>query len=196
MVLIGISFFENYSVFIDVKKSFSTRSEPYLTKFRLPTFSSWFKTVFVSKTGVIREYLDPAVKVDRCAQYVNYISVAAHIASELIENLYRVFQQIQKAGVKLCIKKCQFGNHSFESLWKTISTAANASIKEWIAKLLKNLKLPSTVKTSQRCLGFVNLYRKYIPTLAQNLEPLHSLLRENVSLKLAERHKDAIFEKN
>ena len=35
-------------------------------------------------TCAIREYLDPVVRTDRRAQYVDDISVAAHTASELI----------------------------------------------------------------------------------------------------------------
>ena len=62
-------------------------------------------------TSVNGEYSDLVVKADRCAHYVD-ISVAAHTASELIENLDRVFKQIEKAGLKLSIEKCQSGKHS------------------------------------------------------------------------------------
>ena len=63
-------------------------------------------------TSVIRETLDPVVKADWCAQYVDDISVAAQTASELIYNFNRVFKQLQKAGVKLTCENCQFGKLS------------------------------------------------------------------------------------
>ena len=42
-------------------------------------------------TSVIRDYLDPVVKADWCAQYVDGIALSADTSSELIENLDLVF---------------------------------------------------------------------------------------------------------
>ena len=60
-------------------------------------------------TRVIREYLDPLVKADWCAQYVDDIGIAAHTPEELITNLELVFQQLDKAGLQLSMGKCEFG---------------------------------------------------------------------------------------
>ena len=57
-------------------------------------------------TSVVREYLDPLVKADRCAQYVDDIGIATDTPDELIENLQLVFQQLTKAGLKLSMNKC------------------------------------------------------------------------------------------
>ena len=43
--------------------------------------------------SVVREYLDPLVKADRFAQYVDDIGIAANTPDEVIENLELVFQQ-------------------------------------------------------------------------------------------------------
>ena len=51
-------------------------------------------------TSVFREYLDPLVKTDRCAQYVDDIGIAAQTPEELLTNLELVFQQLDKAGIK------------------------------------------------------------------------------------------------
>ena len=50
-------------------------------------------------TSVVREYLDPLVKADRCAQYVDDIGITAHKPEYLITNLELVFQQLDKAGL-------------------------------------------------------------------------------------------------
>ena len=42
-------------------------------------------------TSVIRECLDPLVKADQCAQYVDDIGIAAHTSDELITNLELLF---------------------------------------------------------------------------------------------------------
>ena len=49
----------------------------------------------------IREYLDPVIKADQCAQYVDDIGVAANTVQQLIKNLRAVFQCLRKAGLKL-----------------------------------------------------------------------------------------------
>ena len=57
--------------------------------------------------GIIRD-LDTVLKANLCAQYVDDIGVAAHTASELIENVDIVFKEIQKPSLKLSSEKCQF----------------------------------------------------------------------------------------
>ena len=125
---------------------------------------------------------------------VNENGIAVHTASELIENLELSFKQKQKAGLKLSIENSQIGDHSIRILGKTTSTAGFALIEERITKFLKNLKVPNSVKILQRFLRFLNLYRQYIPTLANRLVPLHLLLRKDVSLKSTKQYKDAIIE--
>ena len=57
-------------------------------------------------TSLVREYLDPLVKAERCAQNVDDIGIAAHTTEGLIPNLELVFQQLDKAGLKLSMGKC------------------------------------------------------------------------------------------
>ena len=48
----------------------------------------------------VREYLDPVVKADQCAQYVEFIGIAANNAAGLTRNIRAVFQSFRKAGLK------------------------------------------------------------------------------------------------
>ena len=73
-------------------------------------------------TSVVREYLDPLVKADRCAQYLDDIGIAANAPDELIENLELVFQQLSEAGLKLSMSKCEFGQQQIEYLGKSTSS--------------------------------------------------------------------------
>ena len=74
------------------------------------------------------------MRTDRFAQYVVDIGVASHAASELIENLDHVFQQIKRAWLKLSREKSQFGKQSIDIFGKTISTARIAPIEERITR--------------------------------------------------------------
>ena len=147
-------------------------------------------------TSVVREHLDPLVKADRCAQYVDDIGMAANTPDELIELLELVFQQLTKAGLKLSINKCEFGQQQIEYLGKSISSTGIAPIEKRITDYLKKIKPPNSVKILQRYLGFVNFYRSYNPRLADKTAILHELIKKDTTFKLEQRHKDVIFDLN
>ena len=72
-------------------------------------------------SGIMREYLDPVVKADQCAQYVDDIGTAATNATDLTRKIRAVFKCIRQAGLKLTIEKCHFGVRQVEFLGRTIS---------------------------------------------------------------------------
>ena len=146
--------------------------------------------------STIREYFDALVKADKCAQYVDDIGVAAHNVDELAANIEAVFQQIQKAGLKLSMSKCAFGHPKIEFLGRSITTKGIALLADRIDDFLKKLKLPTSVKSLQRYIGFVQFYRQYIPKLAEKLVPLYKLLQKDVKFAMMQVHKDAIFDIN
>ena len=61
-------------------------------------------------------YLDPVVKADQCAQYVDDIGVSANNATDLTQNIWAVFQRICNAGLKFKIEKFHFGVRQVEFL--------------------------------------------------------------------------------
>ena len=68
----------------------------------------------------MREYLDPVVKDDQCAQYVDDIGIAVKNATDFTRNIRAVFKCLHQAGLKLTIEKCHFGVRQVEFLGKTI----------------------------------------------------------------------------
>ena len=70
----------------------------------------------------MRKYLDPVVKADQCAQYVDDIGIAAKKATDLTRNIRAVLQCIRQAGLKLTIEKCHFGVRQVEFLGRIISS--------------------------------------------------------------------------
>ena len=136
------------------------------------------------------------MKKDQCVLYPDDIVVVDHTASELIENFDRVFEQTQMDALKMSFEKCQIGKHSIDFLGNTIFTAEIPAIAERLRKSLKNLKLPSSVKTLQRYIKNVTFYKQCIPRLARKMVQLHLLLRKDVPFKLSQKQKDALFEAN
>ena len=68
------------------------------------------------------EYLDPVVKGDQGAQYVDDIGIAANNATDLARNIRGVFKCFRQAGLKLTTEKCHFGVRQNEFLRRTISS--------------------------------------------------------------------------
>ena len=123
-------------------------------------------------SSFMREYLDPVVKADQCAQYVDDIGIAANNATDLNRNIRAVFQCIRKAGLKLTIEKRHFGVRQVEFLGRIISSAGVSPQAHKIQNFLNKLRFPKSKKALQRYLGFVIYYRNYIPRMAGKLNPL------------------------
>ena len=114
-------------------------------------------------SSFIREYLDPVIKADQCAQYVDDIGIAANTPQQLIKNLPAVFQCLRKAGLKLSMAKCHFGVQKVDFLARTITTTKGVPPKKQnIIKFLKKVKFPRSKKALQRYIGFLNYYRNDI----------------------------------
>ena len=123
-------------------------------------------------SSLIREYLDPIIKADQCAQYVDDIGIAATTPEQLIKNLRAVFQCLRKAGLKLSMAKCHFGVQEVDFLGLTITTKGVAPQKQTITKFLEKVKFPRSKKALQRYIGLLKYYRNYIPRLAERLTPI------------------------
>ena len=109
-------------------------------------------------SSFIREYVDPVIKADQCAQYVNDIGIAANTPEQLIKNLQALFQCLRKAGLKLSMAECHFGVQEVDYLGRTIKTNGVAPQKQKIAKILEKVKFPRSKKALQRYIGFLNYY--------------------------------------
>ena len=128
-------------------------------------------------SSFIREYLDPVIEVDQCAEYVDDIGIAANTPEQLIKNLQANFQCLRKAGLKRSIAKCHFGVQEVDFLARTIKTNGVAPQEQKIAKFLEKFKFPRSKKALQRYNGFLNYYRNYIPRLTERLTPFFQLLK-------------------
>ena len=128
-------------------------------------------------SSFIREYLDPVIKADQCAQYVDNTDIAAKTPDQLIKNLRAVFQCLRNAGHKLSMAKCHFGVQKVDLLGRTITTKGVTPQKQKIANFLEKVKFPRSKKALQRYIAFLSYYRKYILRLAERLTPFFQLLK-------------------
>ena len=107
----------------------------------VPAFSSF-----------MREYLEPVVRADQFAHYVDDIRSAANIATDLNRNIRAVFKCILHAGLKLTIEKCHSGVKRNDYLERTTSQEG-FSLQAWkIQNFLDKLRFAKSKKALQRYL--------------------------------------------
>ena len=143
-------------------------------------------------SSFMREYLDPVVKADQCAQYVDDIGIAANNVTDFTRNIRAVFKCIRQAGLKLTIEKCHFGVRQVEFLGRTISPEGISPQARKIQNFLDKLRFPKSKKALQRYLGFVNYYKNYIPIMAEKLNPFYILLKTEVPNNTTSESKETI----
>ena len=97
-----------------------------------------------ASSSFMREYLDPVVKADQCAQYVDDIGIAANNATDLTRNIRAVFKCICQAGLKLTIEKCHFEFRQLEFLGRTISPEGISPQARKIQNFLDKLRFPKS----------------------------------------------------
>ena len=138
----------------------------------------------------MREYLDPVVKADQCAQNVDDIGIAASNATDLTWNIRAVFKCIRQAGLKLTNEKCHFGVRQVEFLGRTISPEGISPQARKMQNFLDKLRFPKSKKALQRYLVFMNYYRNYIPGMAEKLHLFYKLLKTAVPINITSEFKE------
>ena len=91
----------------------------------------------------MREYSDPVIEADQCAQYADDIGIAANSPEQLTTNLRAVFKCIQNAGLKFSMAKCHFGTKEVVFLGRTVAPNAVTPQKQKITIFLEKNQLSS-----------------------------------------------------
>ena len=113
---------------------------------------------------------------------------AANIADDIIvygvnkkehdENLYAVLERIQKSGLTMNPKKCQFRLRGLTFYGHNLSADAISASEEKVAAITEASE-PKTTTEVRSFLGLVQYSAKFIPNYAQVAEPLRKLTRKN-----------------
>ena len=141
-------------------------------------------------SSLMREYLDPVVEAEHCAQYVDDIGIAASNATDPTRNIWALFHCIRQAGMKLTNEKCHFGVRQIEFLGRTSSPEGTSPQARKIQNIPDKLRSTKSKKALQRCLGFVNYYKKYIPRFGEKFNPFYKLLKTEVPINITSELKN------
>ena len=84
---------------LDSKQAWLIKAPP--RKFAKKTSTQGIGSSFCSFSSLMRDYLDPLMKTDQCAQYVDDISIAANTTEQFADNIRAVSACISEAELKL-----------------------------------------------------------------------------------------------
>ena len=110
-------------------------------------------------SSFMREYFDPVVKADQCAQFEDDIGIAANNDTDLTWNIRAVFQCIRPASLKFTIEKCHFGVRHVEFLGRAFSSQWVSPQTYKTQNFMKKLSIVKSEKALQRYLEIVNYHR-------------------------------------
>ena len=126
-------------------------------------------------SSFMHEYLDPVVKTDQCAQYVNDIGIEPNNDTDLTRNIRAVLNAFAKQDWSWRSKRAILDSDNSNSL---VELFHQNVFQRRLGKFKKNLANwdPHTKKCLQRYLGFINYYRNFIPTMAGKHNSFYKLL--------------------
>ena len=131
----------------------------------------------------MRECLDPVVKADQYAQYVDN-GIVTNVATDITRNFRAVFKCLCQTELKLTVEQCHLGVRQVGFLGRTISPEGISPQAQKIQNFQDKLRFPKSKKLLQRYLGFVNYYRNYIPRVTDKPNLFYKLLKTEVPINI------------
>nr|XP_054924330.1 uncharacterized protein K02A2.6-like [Dermacentor andersoni] len=118
--------------------------------------------------------------LDRCPGvlfYIDDVIIFGKTAEQHLSNLKTVLQKIKNAGLKLN-NKCLFDVPELAFLGHKVTARGISPLPEKVDSIA-NTPVPTDVAALRSFLGLVEYYSKFVPHLAQVVEPMRVLLRKN-----------------
>ena len=143
-------------------------------------------------SSFMRKYLETDIAADRCAAFMDDVCTATRTFQEHVDALDHVFASLKRSGLRLTVKKCEFGVPEIKYLGWTISKAGQGVQKEKITKFLATLRMPRSTKQIQKMIGFMNYFKNYIPRLAEKLLPFYRMLQKGEKFQVTTEHKQML----
>ena len=109
--------------------------------------------------------------------YIDDLIIATDTLEEHLQLLEKVLQRLQKAGLKLKLKKCSFLKQQIEYLGHTL-TERGIEVNNLKVKAIQDYPVPKSKKDVKSFLGLAGFYRMFIRSFAKIAAPLTALLKD------------------
>ena len=108
--------------------------------------------------------------------YLDDILIASTSEEEHRKHLELVLERLAKYSLRINITKSVIGAAELEFLGYLITSSGSRPLPEKV-QIIRNYKLPETVKELRTFLGLINYYRRHLKNAAQNQAILHDYLK-------------------
>ena len=117
------------------------------------------------------------------------------IASDALEGhlliIHKDLKRLQKAGLKLKIKKCSFLERKVQYLGHTISEE-RIHVNNDKIEAIEEYPIPRDKKAVKSFLGLASFYRMFVKDFAKIASPLTSLMKEDMKFQWQDCHQSGI----
>ncbi|KAM3582756.1 uncharacterized protein V6R79_016158 [Siganus canaliculatus] len=150
------------------KTAFTHKGKAYVWQ-RLPQGYKNSPNVFQS--AVMDVLKDEGVTI-----YIDDVFIADDTEEEHLKKLQRVTEKLTAAGLKLNLKKCQFGQFKVTYLGFQVST--DLGLSEGYREKLEQITPPKSENDLQKILGLCNYVRDHVPHYQKYAKPLYACLKK------------------
>ncbi|CAM1296766.1 Uncharacterised protein r2_g608 [Pycnogonum litorale] len=114
-----------------------------------------------------------------CLVYMDDVIIYGKTFQEMCDNLDKVLEKLETAGLRIKLEKCHFGVQEIEYLGYLVGKGMIKPSPSNIEVIL-NYPVPTSVKELHRFIGMASYYRRFIQGFSQLTDPLRKLLRNKV----------------
>jgi len=140
---------------------------------------------------LFQRYMDNLLKnTSKTKPFLDDIYVTGASGDEHNKNLDEALTRLEKAGLKVNKKKCQFGVKSVDFLGYILD-ATGLHPNEDKVKAIKHAPRPKNKTELQAFLGLLNFYNSFLKNRASVAKDLYELLRDGVKFEWTKRHERA-----
>ena len=148
-----------------------------------------------SAPGIFQRTMDSLIQgLPGVVGYLDDVLVTGKSDKEHRENLERVLQRFEEAGVRLKREKCVFAAPEVIYLGYKIDASGLHPVDDKVQAVIE-APSPTSVTELKAYLGLLNYYGRFLPSLSTVLAPLHQLLARDVKWKWTEQQETA-FQKS
>ncbi|KAI3374035.1 hypothetical protein L3Q82_022598 [Scortum barcoo] len=150
------------------KTAFTHKGKAYVWQ-RLPQGYKNSPNVFQSAVMDVLKDLGATI-------YIDDVFIVDDTEEEHLEKLQKVVKRLTEAGLKLNLKKCQFGQ--FEVTYLGFQVAADLGLSEGYKEKLEQITPPKSENDLQKILGLCNYVRDHVPHYQKYAKPLYACLKK------------------
>ena len=146
-----------------------------------------------SAPPIFQELMDKVlgpIKNQFAKAYLDDILIYSKTEEEHVQHIQQIFQRLEDAGLKLKPSKCDFFKKEVRYLRHVLS-ADGIKPDPDKASVIKQLRVPNTVREIRSVVGMASYYRKFIPNFSDVVKPLTELTKKNAKFMWNEKRQTA-----